>query len=164
MAHWTAENDDAFTHKLAFDFIAQIEKRMESLPMSQIELAHKLGVSEGAVSKVLNNPQNLTLKTIAKYSQALGVKAAIVAYDDGDPKNEKGLISSSVFSTCWEHAGKPRDFWCLDAMQPHKQATTFVVYVSNLSLGDRFSTNSWTSTGSLPKASNTSIGLGATGW
>ena len=125
MAHWTAENDEAFTHKLAFDFIAQIEKRMESLPISQTELARKLGVSEGAVSHVLNNPQNLTLKTIAKYSRALGIKPAIIAYDDGDPKNEKGLIGSGIFSTCWERAGKPRDFWSLAAIPSPKLATKF---------------------------------------
>jgi len=111
MAHWTAKNVESFTHKLAFDFIAQIEKKLASIPLSQIAFAKKLGVSEGAVSKVLNNPQNLTLKTMAKYASVLGLKAAILAYDDGDPKNEKGLVNSEIFAACWERAGKPRDVW-----------------------------------------------------
>jgi transcriptional regulator with XRE-family HTH domain len=129
MAHWTEKNYEAFTHKIAFDFIAQIEKQIEKKQLSQKQLAHELGVSEGAVSKVLNNPQNLTLKTIAKYSQALGVKAAIVAYDDNDPKNEKGLVASQIFATCWEFAGKPRDVWALEVNQSQQSATTDVVHV-----------------------------------
>lgn len=111
--HWTGENDAAFVHKVGFDFIAQVEKKMKSSNLSQSKLAVKLGVSEGAVSKMLNNPQNLTLKTIAKYSRALGIKAAIVAYDDGDPGNAAGLISSEIFAICWEKAGRPRDVWSL---------------------------------------------------
>lgn len=122
--HWTARSDASFIHKLAFDFIVQLEKRIESEGISQSELAKRLGVSEGAVSQVLNNPQNLTLKTIARYSRALGMKAAIVAYDDGDRDNEQGLVSSEIFSTCWEHAGKPRDFWTLDEITSKKSATT----------------------------------------
>jgi len=129
MAHWTEENAEAFAHKMAFDFIAQIEEKLETLPMSQAELARELQVSEGAVSKVLNNPQNLTLKTVAKYSRALGIKAAIVAYDDDDPQNEKGLVGSEIFTTCWEGAGKPRDVFALEVNQFHQSATTEFVRV-----------------------------------
>jgi transcriptional regulator with XRE-family HTH domain len=109
--NWTAESDAAFVHKVAFDFIAQVEKKMKSAGVTQVKLANILGISEGAVSKMLNNPQNLTLKTIAKYSKALGIKAAIVAYDDGDPANSAGLVASEIFAMCWEQFGKPRDVW-----------------------------------------------------
>jgi len=112
-AHWTAGNNKAFLHAIAFDFIAQLQKRMEELPLKQEELAKKLGVTEGAVSKVLNNPQNLTMKTMVNYARAVGMKVAIVAYDDDDPQNESGPINSEVFSNCWENVGKPRDFWSL---------------------------------------------------
>jgi transcriptional regulator with XRE-family HTH domain len=124
--HWTAENDDAFAHKMAFDFIAQVEKKLAASPVSQIELARRLGVSEGAVSKILNNPRNLTLKTIVKYARALGMKAAIVGYDDQDPKNENGPVGSEIFTTCWERAGKPRDIWALEAPQVQRAAKTKV--------------------------------------
>jgi transcriptional regulator with XRE-family HTH domain len=110
-SHWTGESDSAYVHKLGFDFIAQLETKMADTGFSQAKLAKAMGVSEGAVSKMLNNPQNMTLKTIAKYSQMVGVKTAIVVYDDGDPTNQKGLISSQVFTTCWQRAGKPRDLW-----------------------------------------------------
>jgi transcriptional regulator with XRE-family HTH domain len=124
MAHWTENDADAFAHKMAFDFIAQIEKKIEDTPLSQVELAERLGVSEGAVSKVLNNPQNLTLKTIAKYSRALGIKAAVIAYEDGDANNERGLIPSQIFTICWARAGKPRDIWSLQTTQLQSSATS----------------------------------------
>jgi transcriptional regulator with XRE-family HTH domain len=128
--HWTEESVDAFAHNLAFNFIAQIERKLETTPLSQTELAHRLGVSEGAVSKVLNNPQNLTLKTIAKYARALQMKAAVVAYEDDDPRNEKGLISPEIFTTCWQRAGKPRDVWSLQATHPQQTGTTNIVFIN----------------------------------
>ncbi len=111
--HWTAGSSKAFIHAIAFDFIAQLQERMEKLPLSQAELAQKLGVTEGAVSKVLNKPENLTMKTMVNYARATGMKVAIVAYDDGDEQNERGPINSEIFSICWKDAGKPRDFWSL---------------------------------------------------
>ncbi|SPF52212.1 hypothetical protein SBA4_4930003 [Candidatus Sulfopaludibacter sp. SbA4] len=140
--HWTEANSEAFAHRMAFDFIAQIEKKMGSLPISQIELARRLKVSEGAVSKLLNNPQNLTLRTIAKYSRALGIKAAIVAYDDGDPQNTKGPITSEIFTTCWEQAGRPRDVWALDAMRMHQSVTTGVICIGDIPFGPTGGNNS----------------------
>jgi len=107
--HWTEQSADAFAHNLAFGFIAQIEKRLQALSLNQADLAHKLGVSETTVSKVLDNPQTLTLKTIAKYARALQMKAAVIAYDDDDPANEKGLVNPEIFNACWLRAGKPRD-------------------------------------------------------
>lgn len=125
--NWTAESADAFAHKLAFDFIAQLERLIEARRTSKTKLAKKLGVSQSAISHVLNNPQNLTLRTIAKYSQALGAKAAIVSYDDGDRENENGLINSQVFSACWVNAGKPRDVW---DVEENRIATTQRLFIS----------------------------------
>ena len=113
--HWTAESNDAFVHRISSDFLAQLENRMEAQSITQGALARKLGVSEGAVSHILNNPQNLTLKTIVAYARALDIKVSIVAYDDDDPHNERGPVDSEIFSACWENAGKPLDFWSLKA-------------------------------------------------
>jgi hypothetical protein len=60
--NWTAESDPAFVHKVGFDFIAHFEKKIKSAGVTQVKLAKILGISEGAVSKTLNNPQNLTPK------------------------------------------------------------------------------------------------------
>jgi len=112
-AHWTSGSIEAFIHRIAFDFIAQLDKKMESLPLNQAELAKTLGVSEGAVSQVLNDCRNPNLKTIVKYARALGMKVAIVAYDDDDPENRHGPVGSEIFAACWEKSGKPFDLWSL---------------------------------------------------
>jgi hypothetical protein len=105
--HWNTETNEAFVHKMASDFIAQLARRLETMSLQQVDLANRLGVTEGAVCHVLDNPRNVTLSTVAKYFRALGMKATIVGYDDGDAGNERGPISSDVFEKCWEHAGIP---------------------------------------------------------
>jgi transcriptional regulator with XRE-family HTH domain len=108
--HWTSEDSEAFVHGLAFDFIVQVEKRMEELDLNQAAVAQRLGVSEGAVSHVLNNPQNLTLKTIARYCQALNIRVSVVMYDIGDRAEEVGPIPGEIFESCWSRSGKPQQF------------------------------------------------------
>jgi transcriptional regulator with XRE-family HTH domain len=92
---------------------------MERSKISQAALAGKLGVSEGRVSQVLNNPGNLTLKKIVEYARALGRKVSIVAYNDGDPDNRDGPVDAEIFATCWANAGKPTDHF---ALQGHEAA------------------------------------------
>jgi transcriptional regulator with XRE-family HTH domain len=87
----------------------QLETAMNG--RTRAELAATLGVSEGRVSQVFNNPGNLTLRNVIEYARALGQKVAIVAYDDGDRRNENGPINSEIFTTCWQRAGKPVDFF-----------------------------------------------------
>jgi transcriptional regulator with XRE-family HTH domain len=138
--HWTGESDSAMIYKLGFDFVAQLEKHMQGSGITQAKLAKALGVSEGAVSKMINNPQNLTLRTIAKYSKALGIKAAIVAYDDGDRSNAKSLVSPEIFNVCWERAGKPRDMWSLPSASngPLSALWTSGMLVQHTSVNSRF--------------------------
>jgi transcriptional regulator with XRE-family HTH domain len=126
--HWTSASVDDYVHKITFDFIAQLEKKMASSDLSQTELAKKLGVSEGAVSRILNNPQNLTLKTIVRYAQALGTKVALVAYEDDDPQNQLGPIDSEIFSVCWHRCGEPHDFWSLENNYQAVVTTTISVH------------------------------------
>lgn len=109
--HWTGRSKKDFLFRIAADFIAQLEDKMESLPISQDELAQRLGVTKGRVSQILNNPGNITLGKIVEYARTLEMKVSIVAYEDNDPNNERGPINSAVFSICWEKSGKPRDFW-----------------------------------------------------
>jgi transcriptional regulator with XRE-family HTH domain len=112
MAHWTTTNDEAFINRITFDFIAQLENRLATSGMTQSELARKMNVTEGEVSQVLNlSRMNLNLKTMARYARALGMKVAVVAYDDNDPQNERGPVGSEIFTTSWEKIGKPRDVW-----------------------------------------------------
>jgi transcriptional regulator with XRE-family HTH domain len=116
--HWTASSVDDFVHRLSFDFITQLAKRLESSPLNRVKLASALGVSKGRVSQILNNPSNLTLKRAVAYARALGMKVSVVAYDDGDHNNENGPVNSEIFSICWEKAGSPTDFQTAESLSP----------------------------------------------
>jgi transcriptional regulator with XRE-family HTH domain len=109
-AHWTEDNIDDFVHRLSFDFITQLAKRLDSGPFTRAQLAAKLNVTKGRISQILNNPSNLTLKRAVAYARALGMKVSVVAYDDHDPDNHNGPVSSEIFSLCWKQAGSPSDF------------------------------------------------------
>jgi transcriptional regulator with XRE-family HTH domain len=115
--HWTERDFRNLLSRLAFNFVAQLDKKMKSSSMTQAELAAKLGVTEGRVSQVLNNESNPTLETIVKYARAMGLKPSIIAYEDDDPNNYKGLVNAEVFLTCWERQGKPMDFFDLNQTQ-----------------------------------------------
>src|SRR2546428_8431607 len=115
MPHYTSANDESFVNRITFDFIAQMANRLEVSNMKQSELAEKLNVGESAVSQVLNlASMNLTLKTMVRYARALGMKVAVVAYDDRDPHNENGSVGSEIFTLSWEKIGKPRDVWSVN--------------------------------------------------
>lgn len=115
MPHYTSTSQDALIERVTADFIGQIARRLEMCRMSQSELAQKLHVSEPEVSQILNlNRINLTLKLMTRYALALGMKLAVVAYDDGDPTNQNGPVGSEMFSLSWEKIGKPRDVWSLN--------------------------------------------------
>jgi DNA-binding phage protein len=110
-SHWTNESFEEFQYRITFDFISQIEDRIEAMRgMSRKVLAEKLGVTASAVSQILNNPENLELKTIIAYSRALGMKVAVVPYDDFDPDNDNGPINSEIFNECWKTQGRPASF------------------------------------------------------
>jgi transcriptional regulator with XRE-family HTH domain len=116
--HWTEKSVSEFVNRISFDFITQLAKKMETVPLRQNEFARKLGLSSGRISQIFNNPGNLTLNKIVKYARALGLKVAVVAYDDGDKENKCGPINSEIFNACWELAKKPKDFWSLEAATP----------------------------------------------
>lgn len=111
MTHWTESTYKDFLYRIADDFIVQIEDKMESLDISQDELAQMLGVTKGRVSQILNNPGNMKLGNIVKYARTLGMKVSIVAYEDQDPDNINGPINAEIFKICWEKYGSPKDFW-----------------------------------------------------
>ena len=112
--HWTDESIDDFVYSIASDFVLQLERKIEEGPVSQAEIAKRIGVSEGRVSQVLNDPGNLTLRNTVRYARALGMKVSLIAYDDGDSANVRGPINSEIFATCWTRQGAPKDFFELN--------------------------------------------------
>lgn len=115
LKHWTSRRIADFVYRISSDFVAVLETKLEREGTTQKELADRLNVSVGRVSQILNDPGNLTLKNTVRYAQALGLKVAIVAYDDGDPTNADGPISAEIFTACWKRAGSPKDLFQLAA-------------------------------------------------
>jgi transcriptional regulator with XRE-family HTH domain len=109
--HWTARSTSAFVFRISSDFVAQLQSKLEAEGTTHSELAKRIGVTLGRVSQVLNDPGNLTLKGTVRFARALGMKVAVVAYDDGDSINRKGPVSPEIFHACWNLAGAPRDFF-----------------------------------------------------
>jgi transcriptional regulator with XRE-family HTH domain len=114
--HWTETTIDDFVHRLSFDFITQLAKRLEASPINQTDLAEFMQVTKGRVSQILNNPGNITLRNAVKYARGLGMKVSLVAYDDHDPTNQNGPVNSEIFTVCWERAGYPTNFGALETV------------------------------------------------
>lgn len=112
--HWTDRSAQDFLYRIGSDFVSQIEKAMEKNGVNQAELAKKVGVSEGRISQLLNNPGNFTLRSVVQVARALGNKVSIIAYDDGDPGNRNGPVNALIFELCWERAGRPTDFFAAE--------------------------------------------------
>jgi hypothetical protein len=110
MSHWTQENTKDFAYHLSLDFFTQLQHRFEQSELLRKEFAEKVDRSAGRISQIFNSPpENPKADTFVLYALALGQKVSIVAYDDGDPTNDKGPVFSGVFAKCWEAMGKPRD-------------------------------------------------------
>jgi hypothetical protein len=108
--HWTAESVENFTYRIASDFLAQVETKIEQGEVSRTDLAHRLNRTLGRVSQLFN-PGNITVSSAVRLVRAAGMKVALVAYDDNDPKNENGPVNSDLFYRCWKHMGAPKTFF-----------------------------------------------------
>lgn len=106
---WTERSPANYQARLALDFITLLEERMASIPMNRKDLAEKLGVTQGAVSQKLNNPDNLELKTIIAYAKAVGMDVAIVPYRHNGSDTD-GPVNAELFAMSWEKLGKPKSF------------------------------------------------------
>jgi transcriptional regulator with XRE-family HTH domain len=111
--HWTERSIDDFLYRIGADFVRQLEAVMARRGETRVALADRLGVSKGRISQLLNNPGNLTLRKSIEYARALGLKVSLVPYDDGDTANANGPVNAEIFTTCWQMAGMPTDFFAL---------------------------------------------------
>lgn len=139
-AHWTDKQFDDFVYRISSDFVVQLEKKMEEEGTNQKQLANRLGVSVGRVSQVLNNPGNLTLKKCVQYARTLGMKVSVVAYEDGDPRNNTGPINSEIFAMCWKQSGMPKDFFAFSHINSAVQNMGPIRWVSKFSPADHSDT------------------------
>lgn len=122
--HWTARSGRDFRYSVLSDFLGQLEDEVARRGWNDAELARRWRRTPGRVSQVLNNPGNLTLRSMIELSRVLGMKVAIVAYDDADSKDERGPIPAAVFVRAWEMAGKPAHLWQLEDQDKAKHDAT----------------------------------------
>lgn len=108
--HWTEESTKDFTHRIASDFLAQLETKIEKGEISRTELARRLKRTLGRVSQLFN-PGNITIDTAVRLVRAMDMKVALIAYDDHDPRNHNGPVNSEIFYVCWKHMGAPTTFF-----------------------------------------------------
>lgn len=105
--NWTESDLSNFRYYVGADFIDQLQSSFNSLGITQRTFAKNLSLTESRISQVFNNPGNLTLDTMIKWSRAAGLKTGVVLYNDHDQKNLRGPISGSIFVECWKQAGAP---------------------------------------------------------
>ena len=105
--HWSLESDIDLRTRISFDFLAQIEEKMDENGWSRADMASAMGVTKGRISQVFNNPGNLTLKTMMRMAVAVGSFVSVVAYSQGGEGHEAGPVISCVFEACWEKMNKP---------------------------------------------------------
>lgn len=87
--------------KMALGFEADVFMRLKELGLKRKDLARLLGVSPAAVSKLLTENSNMTLKTMAKIATALGCEispiclnsATKVSYVDLDVESESDTVA-----------------------------------------------------------------------
>ena len=70
----TVKNDVKMELDMSFALADEIDMILREKNISQKQLAKKMGKTEAEVSRWLGGTHNFTLRTIAKISDALGVK------------------------------------------------------------------------------------------
>lgn len=81
----------AYEHALDIEFI--VHREMLHQGLSKSDLAKRMGISLQSLSKLLNSQPNMTLKTIARFELALGIK--IVPQVISGNSNELPFLSSN---------------------------------------------------------------------
>jgi transcriptional regulator with XRE-family HTH domain len=73
------ENRRTFERELLFgESTETIHALLQSMDISQKELAQRLGLTEGRVSRILSGRENVTLRTLADVGWAIGIRFALV--------------------------------------------------------------------------------------
>jgi len=70
---------------MALEFAESVSRIMESRGMTRAELARKMGVSRSYVTRMLQAPPNMTLKTLAAVGLALDVAPRVVLQTSAVP-------------------------------------------------------------------------------
>jgi len=63
---------DYWSAAAAYEFVRELERRMEEQGVSRAELARRLGTSKAYITKVMGADANFTLTTMTRLARALG--------------------------------------------------------------------------------------------
>ncbi len=102
-----ANDPDYVAEELALDIAEQIVKIMESKGLTRSDLALMLGVNRAYITKVLNAPPNLTLRSIAAVALALRVKPTVSLIGLVREPAERGSIITPQANYAWVTADSP---------------------------------------------------------
>ncbi len=77
---WRTENESWLTY--SFDIAVKVIDTLRAKKMTQKDLAERMDVSPQFINKLVKGQENLSLETIGKLSQALGVRLIEVVFEE----------------------------------------------------------------------------------
>ncbi|MBL0740788.1 helix-turn-helix transcriptional regulator [Chryseolinea lacunae] len=83
---WLYKKENRQWLKKSRDIAMKILDTLEEKEMTQIHLAQQLRVSRQQVSKIVKGQENLTLETISRLEEVLGVELILTNMEIGKPK------------------------------------------------------------------------------
>ena len=63
--------------KSIYMFLHEVDLHRVSIGWSRSDLAARVGVTDGRISKIFNCPGNISLKTLEKLAKAVGMRARV---------------------------------------------------------------------------------------
>lgn len=90
---------DYVAEGMALAFTRQILALMRDQRMTRVELAERLGVSRAYVTKVLNAPPNLTFRSVAAVSLALGATPMLVVQNGNVHTGAPSMSAATIGTT-----------------------------------------------------------------
>jgi plasmid maintenance system antidote protein VapI len=97
---WHKDVNERITNKAwqdkAFDIALKVIRHMRTNKVSQVTLAKDMGVTPQYINKILQGKENMTLETICRIEDALGIKLIEVVYSSSETYELE--VTNSIFS------------------------------------------------------------------
>jgi len=71
---------------LLIELVREIEDAMQAQGLTRAEVARRAGVKREYISRILNNPQNVTVATLVRVANAVSGQLRITLRPCGDPR------------------------------------------------------------------------------
>jgi transcriptional regulator with XRE-family HTH domain len=131
-----ASDADYLAEVMALDFVERVAQVMEFRGLTRSALAEKMHVSPAYISRTLNAPPNLTLRTIAAFGIAFGVRPSIrfptgveaitvapaAGQGSGAAAHPRTILAYTE-EPAWKSALTTADIWLASSDQPPPEWT-----------------------------------------